>query len=576
MGTGERSLGLIAAFALWLLVAGQAFANPPTFSYLANPDASVVGFEPPIALATDTGGRVWFAQSDGLGFLDARGDMHFVTHDPFDVNVFAGGPAGSAWIETLDGHVERVWASGRSVTGPAVPYAPSTSAAADGSLWVASGDAEVLRVTPSGVGREFPVPWPVWSVAAAGGGGVWLGAHARIALLSAHGALRSWRLSTPGYFEPAALTATRDGVWAAAGNDTVGHLTSHGRWIVYRVGRPVSSLIAGPDDAVWFADPGHEDIGRIDAAGHVQLRSLRPLTALAGISERGGAKALLRGPGSTLFLTLTTGIDLARMSLNGQCSVPQLVGRDLARARSVSRTAGCALASTPTSGDFIVTSQSAPPGALLPRGASVRVAVRRGAAARAACVAPPYVRQVEDDGELALLERVEVGDVSFLVCVHGADGVHAAPAIPAETSSEYTAITTGDFALAGRYVAWLAVDDGSYGGGPSSIGLLNASTGTLTEYTGEAPGQEQLVTLALDSAGHLAWRALSNLPCTPPMPTPCRVSLPGSSDEIVAALPTGPLVLDTAPAGSLGPLSFSPAGTLHWTDNGQPRSYTFP
>jgi hypothetical protein len=82
------------------------------------------------------------------------------------------------------------------------------------------------------------------------------------------------------------------------------------------------------------------------------------------------------------------------------------------------------------------------------------------------------------------------------------------------------------------------------------------------------------VALALDSEGHVAWRAINPIRnSSQPMP----IEIIGKDEAVETIGEDGQaLTLENGPVGSFGALSFEPAGTLHWSSNGTARTYTFP
>jgi virginiamycin B lyase len=118
-------------------------------------------------------------------------------------------------------------------------------------------------------------------VAAATDGSVWFSDQAddSIGWLQPSGALTRYQL--PAGRTPGSITVAADGsVWFATAGPAIAHLTTSGRLVGYAVPPPAvpakwgtpsgpTALTTGPDGGVWFVDMGGDQVGRVDADGHV-------------------------------------------------------------------------------------------------------------------------------------------------------------------------------------------------------------------------------------------------------------------------------------------------------------------
>jgi streptogramin lyase len=189
-----------------------------------------------------------------------------------------------------DGAVYRVSPATGSITPFPVSQPPGIAMAfgADGALWAADcqlggEDCSGLeRITTTGAETHYATPYSVRYMSP-GPGAAWLvyiraGFAVAAASLDSAGAPTITTFTSPlqpggsavfGEASGIAYDTARGEMWLAAGSDIV-RLTPQGNLDGFRVGSDTGpfggagTLAVGPDGAIWFTDPSHPQIGRLD------------------------------------------------------------------------------------------------------------------------------------------------------------------------------------------------------------------------------------------------------------------------------------------------------------------------
>jgi streptogramin lyase len=189
-----------------------------------------------------------------------------------------------------NGAVYRVTAATGSITPFPVSEPPGIAMAfgADGALW--GGDCQLVsnrcsgleRITTAGAETHYATPYPVGYMSP-GPGAAWLVyASTEFAVAAASldgaGAPTITTFTSPLEADGSAIFGAPSGIaydtargemWLAGSPDIV-RLTPQGNLDGFRIGSDTgpfggaATLAVGPDGAIWFADPSHAQIGRLD------------------------------------------------------------------------------------------------------------------------------------------------------------------------------------------------------------------------------------------------------------------------------------------------------------------------
>jgi virginiamycin B lyase len=287
----ERSAAVasrrLAPVLLGLVLAGLAGASPVASVELTSPGDITVGADR----------NLWFPETgtNRIGRITTAGTIQeFVVPGAAALGrVIAAGPDGRLWVlgSGLDGLVH-VWAVSTAGVADAVAslgespalgvgFLPAGIAAGpDGNVWVAKLSA-IARVSPAGQVVEFPVPSDriPTSITAGPDGHLWF-------------------VSSVGTF-----VARRQAVSRVATNGTIEDvLNEEAR---QGISTP-SSIIAGPDGGLWFADGGYSEIVRV---------ALDPPAATA--FPYTGATAIAAGPDGNIWITAFGRRIIARLTPSG-------------------------------------------------------------------------------------------------------------------------------------------------------------------------------------------------------------------------------------------------------------------
>jgi virginiamycin B lyase len=174
--------------------------------------------------------------------------VRFTFPTPASQPLFAAtGPDGAIWLPDLEneGAVQRL--SGQSLSTVAMrsgSAAPAQIVQAFGSLWTTDFlTSSIARITPPSEVTEVPLP--------------------------------GLREGIFGFTEPAGITAAPDAVWFTEQNgDAIGRITPTGEVQTFTIPATAGALpggvgypsprdiTVGPEDAIWFTDPGTNSIGR--------------------------------------------------------------------------------------------------------------------------------------------------------------------------------------------------------------------------------------------------------------------------------------------------------------------------
>jgi streptogramin lyase len=224
------------------------------------------------------------------------------------------GPDGHLWLtETGANHVGSVTADGvfawPGQTGVSPANFPGDIVVGpDGNLWVGENKALVGRIAPSGGGlTEFPTTsaGAVPGVAAGSDGNIWFTGH------SSGGVALIGRMSTSGAgvvtFPLANVASRLRGIVAGPdralwftdpGAGAIGRITTAGVITEFTAGIAAGAapedIAAGSDGNLWFTEPGTNRIGRITTGGVVTEFA-------AGISAGAGPDKIVAGSGALWF-----------------------------------------------------------------------------------------------------------------------------------------------------------------------------------------------------------------------------------------------------------------------------------
>jgi virginiamycin B lyase len=616
---------LLLAVGAGLAVPGVVQARAPvrTFSWFSDGVPPKAGELPlpccssPTALVLGADGHVLAGEDEGIGELDPLGRMRLQPRlgEGRRPTGLLYGPSGELW-ELLPKEVVRIAPGGIAERHRLEGVQGGMAAGPGRALWVttdaegfggfgSSNGPEVVEIVPGGLTQVFPLSDRVerlGQIVVGSDGNLWLAEQGfprpgepiatRIARLTPTGQLTSWIVDSGG-MTIHGLAASSGGVWFTLGNQEVGRIGYHGQISSFSRGIPDGAfpdgITKGPDGAMWFTELGADAIGRIDARGHVKQFPWAGRLVVYGSAEAngsaeaeghpflpGGADAIVSAPGDTLWFSRPGTDELGRLSLSSHCSVPDLVGHRVSSLRGLLGAAGCRLGRVSGHGGAsVVVRQGAPAGSLLAYHAAVGVERDSARTARGACVPDPGQRVVIADRRVAVLAELEPAVVQseatlfdYRLCRVGGNG--PSPGRPIEEyagGGETTGTRPERFALAGDFLAW-ENQNTTYGSHWTAITVLDTRTGRSWN-TGDLSGRETFdgaSSVAIDTAGHLAWRIAR----TDSGGRPVHV------EEMQAFTPKGVVTLEAGTSGSFGPPSFTSVGALRWTYGGQPHSYTFP
>jgi virginiamycin B lyase len=229
------------------------------------------------------------------------------------------GPDGAMWFSELNragrNKLGRLTMDGRysEFAVPGDRYGLfALTAGADGALWFLSGDA-VGRLTTSGTYSEHALPRGnhPHGLTAGPDGAIWITQSVgkdrmvasktlrvvrKIGRISSTGAYSEFALP-PGELGPEQITTGADGaLWFAQHGwgyecGKIGRITTSGAFREYNV-PCATSVIAGPDGAIWFADRNAARIGRLTSSGSVTEYAIPSQIVLGGVTA---------GPAGTIW-----------------------------------------------------------------------------------------------------------------------------------------------------------------------------------------------------------------------------------------------------------------------------------
>lgn len=563
-------------------------------------------------MAVGPNGEILSGEPGAIGEFDSLGRVHprpIPTRSP--IVALAAGRDGRVWVLSAEQGVFQVGSGAPPEHFPIMGFAEGMAIDSSGVLWVTT-DAmsvdsaavpEVVKLTPGGGMHIFRLHDKVETlgqIVAGADGNVWFAEQravtaqpARVARLDPMtGQVTSWSVGAPRE-RVLGLAASRDAVWFTAGENEVGRIGYSGRIKTFSRGIPSGAfpdaITAGPDGAMWFTELGADAIGKIAANGRVTqfawarlavFPSLAAGRTCGGPCVPGGADAIVRGPGQTLWFSRPGTDEFGRLSVSPRCSVPNLLGRKVSTAARALGAAGCRLGRASTNNAAsVVVRQSVAAGRLLPRGATIDVRASSPRSARRACVPGRGQRVVLENDHVSLLAALEQGETKgeeetpfeYFVCVNGGSGPHLVQQIKESPSGgEYSGDHPSLFTLAGDYLAWQQ-KSASYDQPAASISVLDARTGQLQQSGGladlpDAEGSEvRATTIALDALGDAGWLLTwSGAGATP-----------DKAEQIQVQTPSGARTLEGGPPGSFEGVRIAPAGTLDWSRDGVEHSYVF-
>jgi streptogramin lyase len=319
-----RALGLIVALGVGLLgvlpMTSAAAAAAP-FGTVRTVVRGLIN--EPRDLAKGSDGNVWFTNNrgDSIGSMTTAGVVteHRASgiHWPSEI---VADPHGPLWfVNDYEGTIGRMTTLG-DVTifaDAAIRFPRSLDVGADGSVWFVSGFSSIARLSPSGDLTSFPIGTGYASDIAVGPNGtVWFTSTMdAIGRMTPDGQVTTF--TDPGVRLPGQIVVGPDGtIWFGNGGSApIGVIQPDGRvgyssgydlsgvgdllvdgdhvWAVgggsfggpriVDVSQPVGStttialpgmtsqprITAGPDERLWFAEPGHNSIGQVDQTGRV-------------------------------------------------------------------------------------------------------------------------------------------------------------------------------------------------------------------------------------------------------------------------------------------------------------------
>lgn len=246
------------------------------------PGGTVTEYNPatinnPIGIAVGSDGNLWVTQVGGVArFSPADPDSAVATPiaDVMDPRGITAGPDDSMWTGSGNKVVKIPVASPATFTSFAttgVVAARAIARGGDGNVWVADfGGSQVVAVTPAGVGTAY----------ATGGGpqGIAAGPGEQI-----------------GYTNQGTVP------------HTVGRLAPGGTPLTTDV--PLADpfgITLGPDGAYWVANFAQDTVGRLTTQGDY--------STLGGFAAASGPRNLTAGPNSTVWVTLETANQVARIT----------------------------------------------------------------------------------------------------------------------------------------------------------------------------------------------------------------------------------------------------------------------
>lgn len=311
-----RSFTLATVVGLLMAFAGSAQGAPAVDGVFNLPEAPS---QNPPALGPD--GNVWVTLDSGApDFARVAPDGTVTPFTSADVDFPKGitaGPDGNMWI-TLTNHVARFSpADPTTVTKfftASIGTANHITVGPDGNLWTGS-DTNVVKITPSAVPVITPIPTGLGTFVAkgiAGGsdGMIWVadGGDGGLLPVSTAGTVGT-RLNLGGKVQQVAAGPGGQVAYTNPVNvpQTVG-LVNGGVAAAPTVTdlKDPFGITLGQDGAYWIAQFGSHTIGRYTTAG--------AYSELSGLPALSGPRMLTRGSGNTLWVTLETSKQIARVS----------------------------------------------------------------------------------------------------------------------------------------------------------------------------------------------------------------------------------------------------------------------
>jgi hypothetical protein len=485
----------------------------------------------------------------------------------------AAGPAGAVWVavEEGGGHLSHC-AGAAPQSAPCVP--------------------SIMKLMPDAPAEFFPLPSSMHEMrhmTAGADGNLWFGVRnwtrSGLVRMTPAGELR-YRQFGYGHDEEEVhgIAAGPGGIWFTLGAGEVGRISYAGHVSLFSQGIPEGAypdgLTRGPDGVMWFTQRDANAIGRIDPKGHV---TEMPWGKLRVSEEQGtpdGAEQIVSASGRTLLFYRPVPEEFGRLSIDGQCIAPSLVGYHLDEIVRVLHRAGCRLAMRSryrNKARSVVAAQSTRPGTLLVRGSGISVRTVSPRMAGKRCVPAPAQRKVLADSQFVLFGEL-LRDEAIQWGAYGQSGPHATKPAMEPWSASWGDGGGGNsvelLVAAGPYLAWQnAWSQGEVGS--AGITVLDVPENkvlaekTIGSYTPVSGSEARALDIALDSEGHVAWR--TKIPvhsASPQMQFTEAVETIGEDGQV--------LTLESGPLGSFAALSFRPIGTLRWISDGQTvHTYTF-
>jgi streptogramin lyase len=242
-------------------------ANPVTVAVTHDPPVSVV-------LTMKTNGGTNGKAAVNAEFPDPRGiitEFTLPTANSGPMGITSG-PDGNLWFtEGTRAAIGSITPSG-VITETVVSGKPNQIiTGADGNLWFTDDlvNFGIGKMSPNRILRTFPQGIRTGGIAVGGDGNVWFTSASSAAILSITptGTVRSF--PAPGTNQ--GLAAGSDGrLWFTDGSSRIGAMTLAGvvtEYLVPSGGGWPGSIVAGPDDNLWFTLDAASKVGRMTTAG---------------------------------------------------------------------------------------------------------------------------------------------------------------------------------------------------------------------------------------------------------------------------------------------------------------------
>jgi virginiamycin B lyase len=202
-----------------------------------------------------------------------------------------------------------------TLAGPLRSSVPRAVAAeADGIWFTDSQDETLSHLAADGVLTRFPAPFPsedVPDAALAADGSLWFDIVtgdlvANLGRMTPDGEVTLFPI--PSGAKASRLHARGNEIWFTAG-ENIGRVGADGSIVEIGVGAATGDITGGPNDSVWFTEPGANRIGRLAADGTVAHFDVPTLDS--------GLGAVALGPDASIWFTETNTGKIGRIDGSG-------------------------------------------------------------------------------------------------------------------------------------------------------------------------------------------------------------------------------------------------------------------